>query len=345
MDIIDVLEEVGLYPNKKSALEYCSPCPYCKDGKDRFTIWPNSGTSGRFWCRVCDEKGDAINLLRDHQGLTYKQACEKLKLEPTNSHTPKRELSPIIAENPPNTWIENATKFLEWCHTQLISKEEYLSVLISRGINLETIENFKLGYNPSKIFFTHREWGLPEECKKDGSAKKIWVPPGPIIPTFEDDKLVKLKIRNIDFEKEMKWYESEKEKCNTPKYMPSKYVVFKGSKKSPAIYGNEGLDTLLVLESELDAILVCQEAGNHCFCLALGGSTQPLDLHKERIVRGVERILFSPDFDEAGKASWDKWLKRFPDMKLLLTPDGKDPTEAFQLGVDLQDWVKQAVIN
>lgn len=336
-----MLEELSYSPRKKSATEHSSPCPYCQDGNDRFTVWVNVGKGGRFWCRVCDEKGDAINLLRDHQGLTYRQACEKLKVKPETAHTPMRESTPLIAKNPPELWIEKATAFVEWCHSQLLRNDNFLSFLTKRGLTLETIKTFKLGYNPTRLFRQCSNWGLPNELKENGEPKKIWLPSGAVIPTFEGDKLVKVKIRNANFESELVKCEDLKKRVGAQKYSPSKYVVVKGSKKCPSLYGNANQDTLLVLESELDAILVFQEAGRLCFCLALGGSCQPLDLYKERVVRGVENLLFCPDFDEAGKKSWDRWYKRVPDTKRILTPDGKDPTEALGLGVCLREWIEK----
>ena len=343
LDIIDVLEELGYSPRKKSATEYCSPCPYCQDGNDRFTVWVNKGKGGRFWCRVCDIKGDAINLLRDHQDLTYRQACEKLNVEPGTRHTPRKEQTPLIAENPSDLWIEKATAFVEWSHSQLLHNDNLLFSLKKRGLTLETIKSFKLGYNPTRLFRQCPEWGLSNELKENGEPKSIWLPSGVVIPTFEGDKLVKVKIRNANFERELERYEAMKQRGNMLKYQPSKYVVVKGSKKCPSVYGNTALETLLVLESELDAILVSQEAANLCFSLALGGSKQPLDLEKERIVRGAERVLFCPDFDEAGKESWDKWVKRFPDTKRILTPVGKDPTDALNQGINLREWIKEAI--
>ena len=165
-----------------------------------------------------------------------------------------------------------------------------------------------------------------------GKPKMIWLPPGITIPTFEIDKLVKVKIRNADFERELIEYEAKVARGITPKFAPSKYVVTSGSKKCPSIFGNSSLDTLIIVESELDAILLSQEAGDLLFCLALGGSSQPLDLHKERIVRGAEKVFFCPDFDTSGKESWDRWSARFPDIKRALTPAGKDATEALSLG-------------
>ena len=57
--MIDLIEEIGIVTKKKASTnggEYFSPCPFCKDGKDRFLIWPNQFNKngeyqgGRFLC-------------------------------------------------------------------------------------------------------------------------------------------------------------------------------------------------------------------------------------------------------------------------------------------------------
>lgn len=326
-----MMESLGYSPKRKSAIEYSSPCPYCNDGNDRFLLWPEKGECGRFWCRRCEERGDAINLLRTFMGMSYKEACKRLTVsvarqkKETNEHV---YIAPaIISEDPPTKWSESAMSFVEECHIALMSDDIYLSALLKRGISAETIKKFKLGYNPSTRYIPRESWGLLAERNKKGGVKDIWAPSGVVIPTFEGGKVVKLKIRNSTFEKGLIDHET------------AKYVVVSGSKKSPSIFGERSLKALLVLESELDAILVCQEAGDLVFCLALGGSTQPLDLQKERIVRGSERLLFCPDFDEAGKTSWLRWNGMFPHIERILTEEGKDPTEDFQKGVNLKKWI------
>ena len=39
---------------KTTGEEYVGPCPFCRDGKDRFHVWAERGN---YWCRMCDAKG------------------------------------------------------------------------------------------------------------------------------------------------------------------------------------------------------------------------------------------------------------------------------------------------
>lgn len=56
--------------------ECCGPCPNC-GGRDRFRVWPERG---RYWCRQCRRKGDAIQYLRDFRGLSFIEAKQALGL-------------------------------------------------------------------------------------------------------------------------------------------------------------------------------------------------------------------------------------------------------------------------
>ena len=67
--------------------EYAGPCPFC-GGRDRFRVWPDQGTTGRYWCRGCGKHGDGIQLLRDRDGLSYRDACERLGVMPSLSGNP-----------------------------------------------------------------------------------------------------------------------------------------------------------------------------------------------------------------------------------------------------------------
>ncbi len=65
--------------------EYHGPCPWC-GGTDRFIVWAQND---RYWCRQCQKKGDAIQLLRDYHGFSFKKACRRLGREPSLRLVPR----------------------------------------------------------------------------------------------------------------------------------------------------------------------------------------------------------------------------------------------------------------
>jgi len=70
-------------PNlRKRGREYVGPCPFCREGDDRFVVSPDKGRDGTglFWCRRCNKGGDAITYLREVDGLSYWEALDALGL-------------------------------------------------------------------------------------------------------------------------------------------------------------------------------------------------------------------------------------------------------------------------
>lgn len=340
MNVIDLLEELHLRPKRKASThggEYCSPCPFCKEGEDRFLTWPqrynNNGEyqGGRFSCRKCRKCGDAISFLRQLYGLSYREACERLRIEPkqrNNVPRAKPVLKPKIVEEPSDLWKEKANSFVEWSHKQLLSNDDGLRLLKARGFRDELADCFVLGYNPQTFFRERTNWGLPQEVKEDGKIRKLWLPAGLVIPTFSDEGIVKVKIRRSE------WKEGDK--------FP-KYVEISGSKQIPSIYGDTFLSLALIVESELDALLIQQEAGDLVYCIALGGSTKPLDAMTGQLLRKASVILFLPDFDEAGAIAWMRWKKMFPTIQRILTPCEKSAGDYFQNGGDLREWLEDTI--
>ena len=339
MNIVDLLESAGYMPKRKASSgggEFACGCPFCQDGEDRFICWPNKANpdgilkGGRYLCRVCAKKGDGITFLMETKGLPFPEACKLLNVKMDDKRImrrqPARPPKAIIAEDPPELWQSKAKLFAEWCNTKLIKNETLLSALRKeRGLLPETIERFKIGHNPETLFRDRPEWGMkPELNEETGKPKRVWLPAGVIIPAVSGENVVKLKVRRTD------WKEGDKY---------PKYVEVSGSKKAPAIFGDRSRETLVIVESELDGVLIQQEAGDLCFCLALGGSTKPLDSEAESLVKGAKIVLFCPDFDKPGATAWAKWKKVYPHSERLLTPRGKDPTEAFLDGVDLKQWI------
>lgn len=340
MDIKNLVEEAGYVPKRKAAShggEYSSPCPFCKDGDDRFLIWPQRPNrngeyqGGRFSCRVCGKFGDAITFLRQLNGLSYKEACGRLRIEPKqriNSIVSKPKLKPKIADEPPDLWKQKAKAFIEWSHAQLMNSQEGLSLLHARGFSNDSLARFNLGYNPKTFFRERSDWGIPNEFKDDGNARKLWLPSGLVIPTIINGEATKVKVRRSEWKEGAKW---------------PKYVEVSGSKQTPSIYGDTSLPCALVLESELDALIVQQEAADLVYCIALGGSTKPLDSETDLLLRKTQTILFLPDFDEAGAIAWSKWKRMFSNISYALTPHEKSAGDYFLAGGNLREWIEDHI--
>lgn len=334
MNILDLAQELGLSPKRSASTnngEFKSKCPRCQAGTDRFCIWPNKGESGRYWCRVCDAAGDGIQFCRDFLGLTFQEACQKLHVTPrlkgiTNEIPFKRpKFTPHIAAPVAQSWQQAAKNFIASSHRKLMNQPDMIELLSKRGFTLETIQRFSLGWNGEDLFEERVKWGMPQEMKENGYLKCQWLPKGIVIPSYAGNEPVKLKIRRND------WVQGD----SFPKY-----VEVSGSKQSPSIFGDMSKPVLIV-ESELDALLVQQNASHLICCIALGGVSKKPDLEVHEWLKQAPLILLSLDFDEAGKKKYSFWMNLYPNLRPWPAAQAKSLGDAIQFfHMDLLKWLK-----
>ena len=117
--------------------EWQGPCPGC-GGKDRFHVWPEQDDGrGGYWCRSCEKAGDNIQFLRDFEGLSFKDACARLRISlPERSQSPQQatpRTTPVFEPEkripPAGAWQERAENFLLWSQRHLENNETVLAWL------------------------------------------------------------------------------------------------------------------------------------------------------------------------------------------------------------------------
>lgn len=343
MTLLDLLNQDGASLKRVSGTnggEYAGPCPSC-GGTDRFHVWPEQGDSGRYWCRGCSKTGDAIQYLKDFRGLGYIEACHVLGTEPKSngrrslnwdrrSRQPGNDAAatwqPKESTLPCDQWATRAEKFVTWAEKQLWATDqgkEALSWLHGRGLTDETIKRFRIGWNTQNWFPKREAWGLPTVRKENGKPKKLWLPLGLVIPKLAGDRVDRVRVRQ-------------------PEGDP-RYYLLPGSDTGPLVI--PGGPACVVVESELDAILLHQEAGDLAAVVALGSASIRPDRATAAILDQSETILLALDADDAGaKSAWGWWREHYPSAKRWPTIQGKDPSEARQNGLDLRAWVMAGLL-
>jgi len=326
MTLLNLAEEIGLEPYKTSMTsggEYHCPCPKC-GGKDRFILWPNKD---QYWCRQCHIKGDSIQFCRDLQGLSYPQTLLKLQKNPNIIVTKSKSYSintPI--RTPSRFWIEKALSFVECSHKRLLIEGMALELLSKRGLNPETIQRYKLGWNPVKSYKKTIEWGIKE--KETNEPKWLCFPKGLVLPIFKENTIHKIKIRKFD------WLE------NDPY---GKYYEIPGSSNSLTIFDDLLNDIIVITEAEFDAMLIMQETKNLCSCIALGGAQKRPDPLLHKILLTKKLILFALDFDQAGKKEYINWKKTYSNLEAWPVPEEKSPGDYWSIGGSIKDWVESGI--
>ena len=136
IDIVEIISAVVQL--KKHGTGYKWLCPFHAENTPSFNV---SSTKQFYHCFGCGASGDAIKFLREHGGLTFMEAIEKLAAQ-ANIEIPKtytktnnnlKELSHI------NEIIKN--KFIE----NLKSNKVALDYLKNRGITSDLMSKFEIG--------------------------------------------------------------------------------------------------------------------------------------------------------------------------------------------------------
>ncbi len=359
MNILDLLKSHNLPSRKVSSLkggEYHSPCPTCgggdKDAKghsDRMQLFPEQGTNGTWYCRGCGKGGDAVEWLIFHDGMNFPAACAALGRELPEQQeyaTPvvrRQQAAPfkprdIIA--PVGSWQEKASKLVGYAHAQLRANPEQLAWLQDRGITADTAHRHMLGWLPGENgkpahFKSRKAWSIPASTQGT-KPDSLWIPRGIVIPQITDDQTQRIRIRRPEADREL--------------FLPDRsYHVLPGSGQAPLlIYNNQRVIT--VTESELDAILVEQEAGELTGTVSMGNSTAKPDAAAHGALSQADLILVALDFDKAdsqgrraGGQAWIWWSNNYRNAIRWPTPVGKDPGDAFKAGLSILQWIQAAV--
>jgi hypothetical protein len=122
-----------------------------------------------------------------------------------------------------------------------------------------------------------------------------------------------------------------------------RYRISKGSNAdSPYPIGVAAAKPLMILESELDAILIAQEAAEHIGVLGMGTTAMKFNPAMIRYLSEyIPIILVSLDNDQSGKEKTSRLISELPNAIDWPVPEkyGKDPGEAFKK-ISLKYWIE-----
>jgi len=332
MSILNLLAADGITPIHASRGEWHSPCPEC-GGVDRFSCWPEKVNSngrfmgGRFVCRGCGIYGDAVAYLMKRRAMTFVQAVKQLGLDagPMADQTGNRTRPEPPRAAPPTAWQEKGKSFMSYCAEQLKRNTRAMTWLqAERGLNPETIRAAGLGWNSRDLYQDRAEWGLPPEISsRTGKAKRIWFPKGLIIPLIDSvGNITRLRIRRSE---------------------PGdgdRYILASGSDGKRAMCLWTDQRAVAVFESELDGLLVKQEAGELIGVIGLGSAAIKPDSELHGRLMNSEKVLCCLDSDNPGsKAAWGHW-RNYPGFKRWPAIKGKDATEQWRAGIPVREWIE-----
>lgn len=314
----DIYEIVSQYLElKRAGANYMAHCPFHNENSASFVVNPQKNI---FKCFGCGEGGDSISFIMKIENLNYPQAVEKLAYLCNFT---------LIYDNKNNTdstiftHLEDITRYY-----QNNMDRNILAYLQNRGINVESIQHFKLGFSGNSTDFIsflnkHKmpfdkllEIGVIGQKDKEYYAKfnnRI------MFPIFNiNSKIVGFGGRVLGNEKVAKYINSQQSK------------IFN---KSRLLYGyNFAKDSIfkehkiIVVEGYIDVIMLYQ-AGFKNAVATLG--TALTKEHLPLLSRGEVDILLCYDGDNAGinaafKASM---LLANKSGGVVIFKDNKDPAD------------------
>jgi len=348
---------------KRQGNGWNGPCPLCggEPGKsDRFMVWPErsdnlgeacakNGISGIWSCRQCGASGDTIAYLTKIDGLTFKEALGELGIEPTRMPWRRRRApveparipawEPKYPGAPSTQWQEHALKLVETASQNIWNFPQALKWLAARGISEDAVKSYRLGYLAEESqkhhgrFRPRKAFGLPSKTGQDGKVHdKLFIPRGIVIPTFSaSGEVLNLRIRRHKTDLQER----------APKYMElegSSHGAFFLQSSQPLHLG-----VYFITEAELDAMLIHHVSGGVVGAVAVRTNRGKPDARCHPTLEAAARICIALDYDQAGAEGCDFWEENYSTCVRWPTPEGKDPGDAFALGVDIREWIEASL--
>lgn len=137
---IDIVDIVSSYIElKKSGANFKACCPFHSEDTASFTVSPAKQI---YHCFGCSNGGDAIKFVMEYEKLSYPEAIEKIAaLTNVNLEYDNNDSQAL------NTSILDAVN--NYYQNNLLSNQNAIQYLYSRGITKESIDKFQIGYASS----------------------------------------------------------------------------------------------------------------------------------------------------------------------------------------------------
>ena len=144
-----VSEVIGRHiPIKRAGREYHALCPFHKEKTPSFTI---NDEKGFFHCFGCGAHGDVIGFTMDYERLGYREAVERLAGQ-SGLQIPsltRAEVEHATREESLQQVVELAARWFEAQLSDTSEGELARGYLRERGLNANTVSQFRIGYAPA----------------------------------------------------------------------------------------------------------------------------------------------------------------------------------------------------
>jgi DNA primase len=327
VDIVDVIER--RVPLKKAGREWTACCPFHNERSPSFYVSP---AKQFFHCFGCGAHGSAVKFLMDYERLEFPDAVEELA-QTVGLKVPReggREAAPREDKTDLYALLDAAAG---WYEGELPRSAEAQAYCKKRGLDAETIKQFRLGWAPAgydgvikALGSSERRMQLLNEAGMVASSER-----GSKYDRFRERLMFPILDRRgrvIAFGGRVLQADQ------APKYLNSPETpLFHKGRELFALWqvkqANANLTRIMVVEGYMDVIALHQ-AGLPIAVATLGTATTPE--HTEVLFRAAPDVVFCFDGDRAGRAAaWKALESALPRLRdgrqayFLFLPDGEDP--------------------
>ena len=328
-DIISIISEYTSLNKKGSS--YVGLCPFHNEKTPSFSV---SEEKQLYYCFGCGAGGNVITFLMQKENMTFIEAIKYLA-ERENIKLDETYLSEEEAQNNKkrSELLEILKESAIYFHYNLRAPEnqEALDYFLGRGLSMETIKHFGLGYA------SHQFNGLYEYLKAKGYSDTLLLESGLFLQGKQNSQMIYDRFAGrviypiFDLSKKVIAFGGRVLDGSLPKYLNSpENILFN---KSRNLYGmhiakQTKASYFILVEGYMDVIAMHQ-AGFDQTVASLGTAFTPG--HAKLLKRHTNEVIILYDSDGAGQKAA---LRAIPilrneglKVKVLLLQEGKDPDE------------------
>jgi len=328
LDIIEIIEQYA--PLRKYGSEVVGLCPFHYDKKPTLKV---DSFSQRFHCLQCKSEGNVVDFVAKATEQSIEKTIESLHAKVTEKTAKKVKFSQELNVDQMYEAHDLLAKLYHYLLTSTPKGKAALKYLLNRGLKLETIKEFQIGYAPKEWefttgFLTNRNFDLPTMV--DAGLLSMKKETNRIYDRFrgrimfpihdENGRVIAFGGRAMDNETNPKYLNSP----DTPIFLKGE-TVYNIHRAKEHVTDNE---PFTLYEGYMDVISAWQ-AGYRTGVATLGTSITIHQAKKIQSYNGVSIICY--DGDKAGQDATNKAIdymtKVGSDVSVAPMPNDIDPDE------------------
>ena len=324
---VDIVEVIGHSVQlKKHGTGYKGLCPFHAENTPSFNV---SSTKQFYHCFGCGASGDAIKFLREHDGLTFMEAIERLasiaNVEIPKSYSKKDDSSKRLYQ------VNDLIK--KHYSQNLESNTNAMKYLENRGITIELINKFEIGAAKDNWDTVTNILKRNNQIKDGLKIGLLVESKGKIYDRFRNRIMFPIKNTSGNI---IAFGGRALNKDDNAKYInsPESDLFYKSAELYGLYESKQEInkkDQIIIVEGYTDVITLHKNGfGNSVAALGTAFTKS----HMTKLLRYSKNIIFCFDGDIAGKkAAWKAMTNCLTEIRddtnvgFSFIQDGKDPDE------------------